>query len=154
MASAKVATTWERPNLEMERTFSSCGRPAMAISTGRVICFSISSGPRFGATVLICTCTGVVSGKASTGRRRSAQAPAAKAAVKKRTVNSRFLMTLSISRSSIEYPQREGLVVLQVPCVPNVLIRPVGPGRPLGLVKKAINDPHKKRQAGPAALPT
>ena len=36
--------------------------------SGKVICCSTSSGPSAGATVLICTWTGVVSGKASMSR--------------------------------------------------------------------------------------
>jgi hypothetical protein len=67
-----VATTCEKPNLEMERTFSSPGSPPMAVSRGNVIWRSTSSGLSALATVLTCTCTGVVSGKASTGRSKSA----------------------------------------------------------------------------------
>ena len=44
-------------------------KPPRACSTGKVICRSTSSGDSSGATVLIWTCTGVVSGKASSGRR-------------------------------------------------------------------------------------
>jgi hypothetical protein len=47
----------------------------MDISTGKVICRSTSSGTREGETVLICTCTGVVSGKASMGSRESENTP-------------------------------------------------------------------------------
>ena len=63
-----LAVTWLSPNLEMDRTPSRSGSPAMDRSTGKVICCSISRGESDSAVVLICTWTGVVSGKASTGR--------------------------------------------------------------------------------------
>ena len=68
VSSVKVATTCEKPNFEIERTLLSPGRPPSDSSMGRVMSCSISSGERAGATVLTCTCTGVVSGKASMGR--------------------------------------------------------------------------------------
>ena len=67
--SWKVTTTCDRPNLESERNCCKPGSPLMACSTGKVICRSTSRGPRPGAIVLICTWTGVVSGKASMLRR-------------------------------------------------------------------------------------
>src|SRR5256885_1851842 len=63
--SLNVTTTCEKPNFETLRIPSSPGRPPIACSSGNVIRCSTSSGPREGATVLICTCTGVVSGNAS-----------------------------------------------------------------------------------------
>ena len=66
--SSKVTVSCEKPNLETDRTSISPGNPEMTFSTGIVICCSTSSGVREGATVLTCTWTGVVSGKASMGR--------------------------------------------------------------------------------------
>src|SRR5262249_2417635 len=55
-------------------------------SMGKVICCSTSSGPRAGALVLICTWTGVVSGKASRSRWRMEKTPpTAKASATPRT---------------------------------------------------------------------
>ena len=71
MPSLNVTTTCEKPNFEIDRMLSRPGRPPIACSIGNVICCSTSSGPSAGATVLICTCTGVVSGKASISRYRS-----------------------------------------------------------------------------------
>ena len=68
MLSSNVATTCDSPNFEIERTFCRPGKPLMASSTGSVICASVSCGFSAAAVVLICTCTGVVSGKASIGR--------------------------------------------------------------------------------------
>ena len=73
--SSNVTTTCDRPNFEIERTSSRPGRPLIACSTGKVICRSISSGESDGATVLICTWTGVVSGKASMSKWPSENAP-------------------------------------------------------------------------------
>ena len=50
-------------------------RPPSAYSTGKVISRSTSSGESSGATVLIWTWTGVVSGKASSGSRTAARTP-------------------------------------------------------------------------------
>jgi len=57
-----MAVIWAKPNLEIERTSVRPGRPLMACSRGAVIWRSTSMGDRAGATALICTCTGVVSG--------------------------------------------------------------------------------------------
>lgn len=67
--SSKMTVTWERPNFDIDRTSLSFGSPEIACSSGAVTCRSISNGDRTEATVLICTWTGVVSGKASRGRR-------------------------------------------------------------------------------------
>src|SRR4051794_16170307 len=99
--SSKSATTCEKPNLETERTPSSPFRPPSADSTGKVICRSTSSGASSGATVLICTCTDVVSGKASRGRRTAARTPSAtRMAASSRTTN-RFLRLNPIRALSI-----------------------------------------------------
>jgi hypothetical protein len=64
------------PNRDSERTSTRSGKPEIPCSTRAVIWRSISSGASAGATVLTCTCTGVVSGKASIGRRAYAMTPA------------------------------------------------------------------------------
>ena len=70
--SRKVTITTERPNMLALRISSSPGMPPIASSTGNVICRSTSSATMPEATVLICTCTGVVSGKASITSRLTA----------------------------------------------------------------------------------
>ncbi len=65
---------------------------------GNVICRSTSSGPSAGATVLICTCTGVVSGKASTSNRRRASTPAIAAASTTAITSKRFRREKSMIR--------------------------------------------------------
>ena len=98
MPSSKTATTCDRPNFEIERTCSSPGRPLIACSIGKVICRSTSSGPSAGAMVLICTCTGVVSGKASMSRCWSETAPATAAATTPMTTSSRLRSEKSMIR--------------------------------------------------------
>src|SRR5262245_18030773 len=73
--SVKTAVTCEKPLRDSERVLSSPGAPASAVSIGKVICFSISTGESAGAMVLICTCLLVMSGTASIGSRVSANAP-------------------------------------------------------------------------------
>jgi len=73
--SSKVTVTCESPNLEIERTPASRGSPETATSTCWVIWLSTSSGESDGAAVLTCTCTGVVSGKASMGSRERECSP-------------------------------------------------------------------------------
>ena len=88
--SSNVATTCERPNFEIERTFCRPGRPLIASSTGSVICASVSCGFSDAAVVLICTCTGVVSGKASIGRMLSVRPPMTTSATARMQTSSRF----------------------------------------------------------------
>jgi hypothetical protein len=73
--SLNTTVTCDRPNFESDRTSSTSGRPAMAISTGSVIWRSTSMGESAGAFVLICTCTLVTSGTASIGSRSADQTP-------------------------------------------------------------------------------
>ena len=73
--SRNVTITTDRPNMLALRRPSSPGMPPIANSTGNVICRSISSATMPGATVLICTWTGVVSGKASITSRLTATQP-------------------------------------------------------------------------------
>ena len=47
----KTVTTWDKPNLEIDRTSTSPGNPEMANSRGNVICCSISSAFSAGAVV-------------------------------------------------------------------------------------------------------
>jgi hypothetical protein len=49
--------------------YSKRGRPAIAVSIANVMRCSASSGENPGASVLICTCTFVMSGTASIGSR-------------------------------------------------------------------------------------
>ena len=53
--------------METERISSTAARPLMAVSTGKVMNFSTSSGASPGLLVRICTWTLVTSGTASTG---------------------------------------------------------------------------------------
>ena len=68
--------TCDSPNCDTERSDSNPGSPPIAISIGNVTCRSTSSGTSAWATVLICTCTGVVSGKASRFRELRLKYPA------------------------------------------------------------------------------
>jgi hypothetical protein len=67
----EITVTWLNPLREIERELSSPGIPAIAVSTGKVTSRSMSSGPRLGSTVLICTCLLVMSGTASIGSFKS-----------------------------------------------------------------------------------
>ena len=66
------------------------GIPAIDHSIGRVSWRSISSGDSDGAVALICTCTGVVSGNASSGRRSAESTPAVAIASQASTTTSRL----------------------------------------------------------------
>src|SRR4051794_35791959 len=94
--SSNVATTCDRPNFETERTCSSPFRPPTACSTGKVICRSTSSGASSGALALICTWTGVVSGKASSGRWIAARTPSATRMPPRSRITNRFFRLKSI----------------------------------------------------------
>src|SRR4051794_38414768 len=106
--SSNVATTCDRPNFETERTCSSPFRPPTACSTGKVICRSTSSGASSGATVLTCTWTGVVSGKASSGSRAAAWTPTTISRPPTSRTTNRFLRLASISALSIAGPPPAG----------------------------------------------
>src|SRR6266498_2034274 len=66
--SVKLSVTCERPNLVSERISSMPGSPAISRSMTCVISFSDSSAASAETSVLICTCTPVMSGTASIGR--------------------------------------------------------------------------------------
>jgi len=51
--SSKTTVTTDRPNLETERISSILGRPLMAVSTGKEMNFSTSSGAKPGLLVRI-----------------------------------------------------------------------------------------------------
>jgi len=68
----------------------------MESSMGNVICCSISDGLRLGATVLICTCIGVVSGNASTGIRNIVLTPYPKHIMKNNMIYILFFSENSI----------------------------------------------------------
>src|SRR3954468_10246659 len=104
--SANSATTCEKPNFETERTSSSPLRPPRAYSTGKVMSRSTSSGASSGATVLTWTCTGVVSGKASSGRRRAASSPRTISRPARSRTTNRFFKLNPIRASSIVGPPR------------------------------------------------
>ena len=53
VSSSNVATTWDRPNFDIERTLIRPEKPDMDSSIGSVICCSISVGLRLDATVFI-----------------------------------------------------------------------------------------------------
>src|SRR6266516_7583621 len=73
--SVKISVTCDRPNLESERISVMPGTPASSVSRGNVTSFSISSGASAGTSVLTWTCTLVMSGTASIGRRAADQSP-------------------------------------------------------------------------------
>ena len=74
--SSNVATTCESPNLETERTFGQPGQAADGQLDGqRDLRLGLLRVRGRGTTVLICTCTGVVSGKASIGSDSRARTP-------------------------------------------------------------------------------
>ena len=99
--SSKVATTCDNPNFEIDRALRSPGRPLMASSTGWVICASVSCGLSAAAVVLICTCTGVVSGKASMGKMLKARPPMTSNPSARTPTKSRFLRDDSIIQLSM-----------------------------------------------------
>ena len=102
--SSNIAVTCDRPNLEIERTSVSAGRPATACSMGSVICCSISSAPKAGADALICTSTGVVSGKASISSRRAELNPIAATSSEMSATTQRCSMEMVMMRSSNQSP--------------------------------------------------
>src|SRR4051794_40144865 len=104
--SANSATTCEKPNFETERTSSSPFRPPRAYSTGKVMSRSTSSGASSGATVLTWTCTGVVSGKASSGNRRAASSPRTISRPARSRTTKRLFKLNPIRASSIVGPPR------------------------------------------------
>ena len=67
--------TCDSPNFVNERISSIPGNPAISISIGRVTSFSDSSAASAGTSVLICTCTPVMSGTASIGKCVADQSP-------------------------------------------------------------------------------
>src|SRR5215208_4642902 len=75
--SLKTAVTWAKPLREKDRVYSRPGAPASAVSIGKVICFSTSSGGSAGAMPLTCTWLFVTSGTASTGSLTSDHTPIA-----------------------------------------------------------------------------
>ena len=103
MRSSNVATTCDSPNFEMERTFCRPGNPLMASSTGTVICASVSCGFSAAAVVLICTCTGVVSGKASIGRMLRLRPPMTTSAAASTQTSRRFLSEKLMIQFSMEW---------------------------------------------------
>lgn len=62
-----MTVTCDRPERDSERVCSSAGNPAIAVSIGKVMRCSVSSGENPAAPVLICTWTLVMSGTASIG---------------------------------------------------------------------------------------
>src|SRR3954447_6006674 len=102
--SSKRATTWEKPNFETERTSLRPFHPPISYSTGKVMSRSTSSGESSGATVLICTWTGVVSGKASSGSRSAARTPTTTRRAETRRTTKRFLRLKSMSALSTGEP--------------------------------------------------
>src|SRR5438270_9638190 len=106
VSSPNIATTWQSPNFETERTSCSPLRPPRAYSIGKAISRSTSSGPSSGATVLTWTCTGVVSGKASSGNRRAASSPRTITRPARSRTKNRFFKLKPIRASSIVGPPR------------------------------------------------
>jgi hypothetical protein len=72
-----MSVTIEIPSFEMDRTCVSPGAPAIARSTGCVICASTSVAEREGARVTTWTWTFVTSGTASMASFREAKMPIA-----------------------------------------------------------------------------
>ena len=81
------------------------GKPPMANSTGKVICRSISSGTSAAAGVLICTCTGVVSGKASKFIARTERSPATPTTNDRKSTAQRCLSDQLINQIATACPQ-------------------------------------------------
>jgi hypothetical protein len=97
--SSKTTVTADKPNLEVDRTSIRSGRPLMACSTGVVMNFSTSSGPRAGDDVKTWTCTLVTSGTASMGSLAIATRPPATSTSDAITTMTRFLTDQSRMRS-------------------------------------------------------
>ena len=94
--SLKTAVTCEKPLRENERVYSSRDAGERVLDRN-VTCFSISTGERAGAMVLICTWLLVMSGTASIGSLVIDQTPSAQATAVNSTMNQR----LRIERSRI-----------------------------------------------------
>ena len=73
--SSKITVTWEKPLRDRDRVDCRPGMPAMAVSTGKVTRFSISTGESEASEVLIWTWLLVMSGTASIGSWVNCQAP-------------------------------------------------------------------------------
>ena len=106
MPSSKTTTTCDSPNFEIERSFSSPGKPLIDCSMGNVICRSTSSGESDGAVVLICTITGVVSGKASMSMYCSDHAPAA-------------ITTATATRTTIRFRSEKSMIQFNMSTCPD-----------------------------------
>src|SRR3990167_6789344 len=96
VASVNTRVMMDSPLLLSERISSSPGRPVIAISSGTVTKRSISSGERPGASVAICTCTLVTSGKASTDSFIAARTPKPHTISDRTTTTSRWLSAARI----------------------------------------------------------
>jgi len=75
VSQLKVTYKKDRPAEEVERTDSTPGKPFMAVSRGKVISCSTSSGAMPPASVMIVTVGLLRSGKTSTGVRDNVNAP-------------------------------------------------------------------------------
>lgn len=91
------------------RMSSRPGMPPIASSTGKVICRSTSSATIPGATLSIWTCTGVVSGKASMTRPRTATQPTRQTTAAPRSTMRRRDNDQAMMESSMMMLVREGL---------------------------------------------
>src|SRR6476661_6907767 len=88
--SAKTTVTADKPKRETERISSMRGRPLIAVSTGKVMNCSTSSGARPALLVSTCTWTLVTSGTASIGRVRSEATPITTRSSQKRRTRRRL----------------------------------------------------------------
>src|SRR5262245_45815145 len=115
--SWNTAVTWENPLRVNERVDSSPEMPASAVSTTNVTCRSISNGDREASTVLIWTCTLVMSGTASIGRRVRQYAPkVARMSTARTTVPRRSMEKVRIRASMA----RSSVLVLVVAALPEL----------------------------------
>jgi len=80
------------------------GSPLMAVSTGKVMNRSTSTGPRAGAVVRMSTWFGVTSGTASIGSRRIEKIPSPTTRSAMTMTRNRFRNEKSRMRSIIEVP--------------------------------------------------
>src|SRR4051794_25277914 len=113
--SSKRATTWEKPNFETERTSLRPFNPPIAYSTGKVMSRSVSSGESSGATVLIWTWTGVVSGKASSGSFWAERTPTTTRRRESKRTTKRFLRLKSMRAFNMGGAPSGGLVATPGP---------------------------------------
>src|SRR5512137_2575664 len=134
VASSNVATTCDKPNLEMERTFWSPGRPLTASSTGIVTCCSASWGLSAGTLVLICTWTGVVSGNASIGSRLNERPPMTISAAASTQTSSRFFNEILMS----QFNMGDSFRASAWPAESIGTTRAHARAEPLGLQRKAV----------------